>query len=639
MHSLSRRVFCATAAAGAAHALQVNDKAFSGAWTPERLAAQIPPIGKWTPFPKHADRAAWEAIPADVRASVLAESKAAETKPWGDLPAALYLEFKRTGNRSHYEDVSFARRGKLATLVAAECLEGKGRLLDEIVNGIWLICEESFWGVPAAAPTKDGLPDVLSPTLELFAGETVALLAWTDYLLGAQLDTVSPAVRKRLRVEAGRRIIDPGLSHDDYGWMGLRSKAPVNNWNPWICSNWLVATLLLEPDPARRTASIHKILRCLDRFVAGYPEDGGCDEGPGYWYRAGASLFEALEWLRSGSGGALNYLSMPLVKEIGSYIYRVHIAGDWSVNFADAPAKVAPSGDLIYRFGRAVGDPRMMAFGAWGQRKPFTSRDALGRVLPALFNVSELRQAKAAPPLLRDFWFPQLQVMTARLREGTTDGLYVAAQGGHNAESHNHNDVGNFIVYSGGEPVIVDIGVERYTAKTFSAQRYDIWTMQSAFHNCPTVNGVMQMAGKQFRATEVDYQASDAATELRMNIEKAYPPAAGLRSWTRSIRLDRSADRVVIADRYAMDAPPKEITLTLMTPREPTVAAGRVTLRGEVKISFDPAMLSARVEKIPLTDPSLKKIWSGTLYRVLLAAVQLPREGSFEVRIEPVSTS
>jgi hypothetical protein len=41
-------------------------------------------------------------------------------------------------------------------------------------------------------------------------------------------------------------------------------------------------------------------------------------------------------------------------------------------------------------------------------------------------------------------------VAAARLRQGSVNGLYFAALGGHNAESHNHNDVGNFVVYLDG---------------------------------------------------------------------------------------------------------------------------------------------------------------------------------------------
>jgi hypothetical protein len=572
-------------------------------------------------------------LPADVRQVVVGEANALLPKSWGELPATLFLEFKRTGNRSHYEDVSFPRRTKLATLVCAEAIEDRGRFLDDIANGIWLICEETFWGVPASFPNKEGLPDPLDPTLELFAGETSALLAWTDYLLGTRLDKVSTQLRKRIRLETKQRILVPGLVHEDYGWMGLRSKNPVNNWNPWICSNWLITALLLDEDPAHRVASIHKIMRCLDRFLAGYHPDGGCDEGPGYWHRAGASLFECFEWLRLGSSGAIDFFKLPLVAEIGRYIYRAHIAGQWFVNFADAPARVRPSGDLIYRFGRAIGDRPMMAFGAWSRPKPLTARDSIGRVIPALFNSAELARAEASAPLLRDMWMPGLQVMAARERAGDTQGLYIAAQGGHNAESHNHNDVGNFIVYAGGEPALIDVGVERYTAKTFSAQRYDIWTMQSAYHNCPTVNRVMQAAGRQYAATDVNYVSTDAAAEFSLNLAKAYPVEAGLKSWTRRIRLDRTARRVEISDRYSLSKPAEEITLTLMTPLRPRASAGLVEIPGRLKVAFNAQALTAKVEEIGKLDASLEGVWGKAVYRILLIAANPPLEGGFTLTI------
>ena len=99
-----------------------------------------------------------------------------------------------------------------------------------------------------------------------------------------------------MRLEVDRRVLTPNLDRDDFWWMGFRDKG-VNNWNPWICSNWLAAALLVEPDDQRRARHVEKILRTLDVFLDIYPEDGGCDEGPGYWGRAGASLFDCLDLL------------------------------------------------------------------------------------------------------------------------------------------------------------------------------------------------------------------------------------------------------------------------------------------------------------------------------------------------------
>ncbi len=117
--------------------------------------------------------------------------------------------------------------------------------MDEIANGVWLTCEETFWGVPAHLGMQragPGLPDVSEPIVDLFAAETSSLLAWTDYLVGDRLARVSPLLPERIRLEINRRILTPCLVRNDFWWMGL-SGLPVNNWNPWICSNWLTSAL------------------------------------------------------------------------------------------------------------------------------------------------------------------------------------------------------------------------------------------------------------------------------------------------------------------------------------------------------------------------------------------------------------
>ena len=43
--------------------------------------------------------------------------------------------------------------------------------------------------------------------------------------------------------------------------------------------------------------------------------------------------------------------------------------------------------------------------------------------------------------------------------------------------SHGHNDSGSFIVFQDGEPLFIDIGVGTYEKKTFSKERYTIFSM------------------------------------------------------------------------------------------------------------------------------------------------------------------
>jgi hypothetical protein len=166
-------------------------------WPADRIAGALLPVQQWKPHPTAADRAAWQSLPSDIRSRLVTGGEEALKIAWPVLPATLFLEFVRNGNRSNYERVVRTRRSKLEALLWAECVEGKGRFLDEIANGVWLTCEETFWGYPAHMNLqKDGpgLPNVAEPVIDLFAAEAGALLAWTHYLLGPQLAKVHAQV-------------------------------------------------------------------------------------------------------------------------------------------------------------------------------------------------------------------------------------------------------------------------------------------------------------------------------------------------------------------------------------------------------------------------------------------------------------
>jgi hypothetical protein len=225
---------------------------------------------------------------------------------------------------------------------------------------------------------------------------------------------------------------------------------------------------------------------------------------------------------------------------------------------------------------------------------------------------------------VRDVWLDGIQVMAAREQEGSDRGLYLAAKAGHNEECHNHNDVGQFVVYSDGQPVLIDAGVGTYTAQTFSARRYEIWTMQSAYHNLPTINGVQQEVGAGFRATDVTYRMEEGAVEFSQDLAGAYPPAARVTSWKRTCRLTRGAKaQVEVTEQFALAAPTADVTLSLMTPCPATVTAGEILLPCSdhtLRLRYDAAALEATVETMEMDDARLRDAWGERLYRVVLRA-------------------
>jgi len=645
-HPALAALLVASSIAAAPMRAQAPRNLLAGKVGEQQLAAMLLPAERWHPYPTIDERDRWAAVPVAIRQAYVQAAEKELGADWGQIPATVTLRYVRDGDRAQYDGMNTRRRTRLATLVTAEVLENKGRFLDEIANGIWAISEQTFWGSTAHLGVQkrgSGLPDVTEPVVELFSAETAALLAWTDYLLGKKLDAVSPLLRERIRVEVDRRILTPALERDDFAWMGFGSRKIVNNWNPWIASNWLASALILERDPQRRARTVHRIMRSLDVFMNGYPDDGGCDEGPGYWDRAGASLFDNLELLHSATNGGVDVYAHPLVRNMGQYIYRAYIKDAYFVNMGDAPAKARPDPELVYAYGRRIGDPVMSRFGSFlaqkrGAYAPGSS--SLGRILPALLVTQEVAAAPAAEPLLADVWLPDLQFMAARSAAGSWNGLYLSAFGGHNAQSHNHNDVGNFVVYADGKPVLVDVGVEVYNAKTFSARRYEIWTMQSAYHNLPTINGVMQKDGAGFRARDVRYTADSARASFSLDLAGAYPVEAKVDRYRRTLSLDRRARTVALDESYALRELTSPLRLNWMTPLLVDVShAGEVRLRAsdekspEFVVRYDPARFDATTEEITIADARLLPIWGKRLARVALVARDRALQGEHHLTI------
>lgn len=615
------------------------------------IQAALLPHGEWTPFPRADDRTAWAGLEATTRADLIAKGEARLDAPWETLQATTYLDYMRNGDRRSYQEPRADRRNRLMALVLAECAEGESRFIDQITNGLWLLFEETSWVYPAhifMQRAGSDLPDTTEPIVDLGVGETAALVAWIDYLLGPQLDEVSKMTRKRLSHEVQERILKPCLDRADFWWMAWDTQGhPINNWNPWIVANWLSSALLIEKDPELRARHVEKAQRVLDLFLNSYPADGGCDEGPSYWGRAGASTFEALDWMHGASDGKISIFDEPLIEGMGRYILTAHIADQWYMNFADAAAQTAVEGALVYRYGKAIDDAELAAYGVWLWERNLTreppNNRSIGRIVPELFLAAELAAEKAANPHPRDGWLPDLQLMTARDQAGSTDGLYVTAKGGHNDESHNHNDVGSFIAYLDGHPLIIDVGPEYYTAKTFSPQRYEIWTMRSAWHNVPLVNGAEQAPGREFAARDVHYHSDDSHASLSMDLSGAYSADANIASWNRSIKLNRG-DSLTISDDYQLHASDGPMEYHFVTNRRVDISKSGIVRFGRppdapngrgAELSYDAKSLEASVTIFDVTDPRLRGIWGDQVYRIDLIEKGSPLAATRTVKIRP----
>lgn len=601
----------------------------------EAVKQALIPQNQFKPYPKTA--AEWKAqLPDSVIARTIKAGEAVLEYKFEPISATISMDFVRSGDRERHSKISFAKRNALIDLVLAESIEDKGRFTEAIFNGVWSMCEESFWGVPAHI-SGTALPNVEDHIVDLFAAETGAVLAFADYFVGEKLDKINKLIRKRIYHETNQRIFVPMLKNPDrYGWMS--KKNAVNNWNPWIMSNWMTATLLLEKDETRRAQSLHASMLGLDLYLNGLGEDGGCDEGPSYWFAAGACVFDCLELLESATTNKVNIYNEPLIQKMASYVYKTHITNDYFVNFADADPKLKPDGIMLYRFGQKINDTPLTQFGKWAvETYPLAiSNNGFHRMrkIQNLLTVKNIGAAKNTFEPTKDAWFGDIQVLTAR----ANNGFYMATHGGHNAESHNHNDVGDFLLYANGEPVIIDAGRGNYTARTFSSKRYELWFTQSQYHNLPIVNGVGQLAGRKFEAINVKPTVSDKEATLSMDIAPSYAQEAGIQTWNRTVKLNRVKNTVEINDDYALNQKPNSLQQIFMTVCDvDTSTPGKVLLKtwkGKVfALQYDPKLWSISTD-LPSTDGmeyvSFKTKWDNhPVQRIILTNKALTQKGKY----------
>lgn len=552
-------------------------------------------------FPPFKDRAAWEQVaPAD-REALIAYAEKWHEKPYPVITAGMYASFVRTGSRRDCENPYFDRRRKLCSAVLHVCLTGETTLLPDVEDGVLLLCEETAWAISAHLGLTEAhpFPDDANTVLDLFAAQTGMILSFTAQLLEGVLH---PELHVRIQREVERRVLTHFMENNGEWWMGYVRK-DLNNWTPWIISNVLMAANVWRYGGA---ALIERACMMLDRWLDVVPEDGGCDEGAGYWNMAGGAFLDCLMAFESLCG--VDLWQDGKVRRMMAYPELVYLGNGWFANFADCDARPYISGERLQYAGVKTGNPALVRMGAemWGSPlKELNDTPHLSRVLMRIF--AKPVQMEAAEVKQKDVWLPDLQV---RLVE--RGSLIAAMKGGHNDESHNHNDVGSFLLMANGDMQVVDAGNMVYTAQTFSSRRYELWNCRAAYHNVPIVGDFEQQPGRQYAAKDVEKLPDGMALDMA----DAYPAEAGVQSCQRCMTLAEGS--FCVRDDIALEAA-KPVTWVYMLRHEPVIQPGGCSTADGFRIRWAEE-LTAAVEPIEITDGRMANSYPGTLWRLMLTA-------------------
>ncbi len=549
----------------------------------------------------------------DLLAEIRAEAARARTASVPPLPFSQFRRFEADGDRRGYEGPYFARRGRLLGLVLDAVVNRSDAPLTALEDLLWVICAEYAWEVPAhlsvgvEAKRTDRLPP--GGAVDLFAAETAHALAETVFLLG---DRLHPWLPQRVRGEIERRVFRP-LFHDPVHryW-----ESAANNWAA-VCGGAAgMAALLLEEDRERLAGMVARVLGALGSFLDGFGADGGCAEGIGYWvYGFGYYAYFA-EMLRAYTGGRLDPLAGERIGRIAAFPAGVNLTGDRFVAFSDAAARADLPTGLLSRLAARLNAPLPAL-----ERVPSLHSDHCYRWGHTTRNLFWTDPALLGRPAPRGpAFFPDLAWLIARHDLAGTPVAF-AVKGGHNAEPHNHNDLGHFILHLGGEDLLTDLGAGLYTRQYFREGRYGFLHPSSAGHSVPLIDGEEQRAGREREARVLHHEAGDDGAAFELDLTRAYG-AAGLLEFRRrfawAVEPAAGRARLELTDAFRFAAPPGSLTEVLISLREPAIGAGTAVwlgARGAITLAFDAARLRPTLETIPSQDHLGRAI---TVYRLRL---------------------
>lgn len=586
---------------------------------------------QWVTYPTYKNREGWQKLMGSNCKEYITRGEKQLKYNWQVITANDYLEFERSGSRAVMETPFNANCTVLVDLFMAELAEGKGRFMQQLINGSFYFCEMTSWALSAHLinqSTHRSLPNYNEELIDLTAGDMASVLSWIYYFFHHEFDKVEPTISKRIHHELERRIIEPYMNQSNFWWQAfeLKKDGLVNNWNPWCNSNVLQCMLLIENDPKKLAKGVYRTMKSVDQFLNYVHADGACEEGPSYWGHAAGKLYDYLQILFDGTQGRISLFNHPMVRQMGEYIVRSYVGNGWVVNFADASAKNRGDAPLIYRFGKAVKSDAMMRFAAlMNNRQLARNRD----VYRSMKNLMVCEELETLQPELKNFdhtWYSETEFCYMQ----DSKGSFFSAKGGNNNESHNHNDAGTFSLYLNATPAFIDVGVGTYTRQTFSDERYSIWSMQSNYHNLPVINGVAQKNGSKYKATAVKFDAKKKSFEA--NIATAYPAGSNAKSWIRSYQLRNG--ELCIQDKFELITPQIPNRIHFMTWGTIDLSkAGIVnlTVKNErAELIYDANTFAVEIDTVHLSDPRLSNVWGGEVYRIALIARHLQAKGNYK---------
>ncbi|MCC5846157.1 MAG: heparinase II/III family protein [Verrucomicrobia bacterium] len=526
-----------------------------------------------------------------------------ELDPAREIPVrkrSVFRNFSRNGNRSKHLAVEAARSHELEQAALALWLKHPKADLDYLQDLLWAYCDDWTWIM--AAHEKMSVVDL---------GSAIKAARFAEILFALE-DQIEAEVKERVRAEIEKRVLRPVWDYDNTEkWHTARM-----NWNHVCNGGFIRAALLLIKDPAILARAIHPVIQNMTYALDGFPNDGGCEEGAGYWGFGFGHFVQAAYALHCRTNGELNLMADPKVERICRFPLAAHISGTMRATFADSHHGHI-STDTALQINHFHNIPEL--YELCRREDPETTAGP-GRLLANDMHTLALYagQKAAGTPDQKDYHLPDLGLVKLRGQPGPSQ-ITVLAIAGNNGVPHNHNDIGSFLVHKHDRMALTDPGAPLYNNKTFGGERYAIIFCRSRGHSVPLINGTEQAAGPQYRGTLSVTGINGSGTKrAEIDMTRAYP-AHTVTQLIRTLELDPASNQLTLTDAYTFPQKPKALEEAFVTFEKVTLAKrgdhvrlgparGGVTLTARQPGTFEVETLVERPEHVPPGTPPIHRI-------------------------------
>lgn len=510
------------------------------------LLKEVIPQEPYQPAPTYSDRQYWEAFADTELGKYYLEDAEAliDREPEVPITDEIYRRANREGNRGIYKPRYYRTMDRLEKYILAECMENKGRFLEPAEAHIRAILAMKSWLHPNHDDDENTVLEGKRVHIDLGARKFGLVLALADAVLE---DKLSEELRTEINKQLQWRITDSYLKStkesdpESNSWIRTTS-----NWNSVCTSGSLFTIMVASENLQERTEAIGSAINSMRYYMSGFGEDGYCSEGTGYWnYGFGHYLYLA-EILHDYTDGKIDLFTF-------SDSLKLKRVADFPETFQIHPGLYSPFSDGVTRV-KSDNDnfAYVMAAKYYNAQKPsyFKPDEAVQSIVMGADYKKYLAEANPDFQLPEVTYFDDYGVMISRGQQQTPFSVSVKA--GHNAENHNHSDVGSYVIALGDEIVSGDIGAPSYIAGAFAK---DNPARSSWGHPLPRIDGQLQSNGREFSGKILETDFKKGKDRIVMDLKGAYE-IPGLEKLIREVENDKSGDGIInVTDQFTANTP------------------------------------------------------------------------------------